>query len=83
MKIIPFILCWLFLGFIGFIINQICFFYEMKDEEDVVTDFMVALALGFAYFVSVIVVAIGTYLPKILKPFVLQLMKIIQKIRRK
>lgn len=81
--ILLFILLWIFIGIIGFIINQICFFYELKDEEDIVIDFMVGIFLGFIYFAAVIVVVIGTYLPRILKPFVLQLMKTIQKIRRK
>ena len=83
MKMLLLIPLWIFMGFIGFIINQLCYFYEIKDEDDIVIDFMVGIFLGFIYFAVVIIVVIGTYLPKILKPFVIRLMKIIQKIRRK
>lgn len=87
MNIIKFILCWFAFGFIGFILNQIHIVDEeavsMMDEEDKVADFMASIVLGFLYFISVVIVLIGIYIPKFITPFVMWVMKIIQKIRRK
>lgn len=87
MKIILFILCWIGFGLIGFILDQIRIVDESRvftiDEENIVADFMASIVLGFIYFISVMIVLIGIYVPKFLTPFVMWLMRIIQKIRRK
>lgn len=87
MKILKFILGWASFGFIGFMLDQIYIVDKetvfVIDEEDKVADFMASIVMGFLYFVSVVIIIIGDYVPKFITPFVMWLMKIIQKIRRK
>lgn len=86
-KIIILILCWFVFGFIGFLLYQI-YIADYKDvlminEEKITSDFIGHIILGFIGFISVMINLIGIYTPKLLTPFVIWLMKIIQKIRRK
>lgn len=87
MNILKFILCWASFGFIGFMLAQIHIVDEetvfMIDEEDKVSDFMASIVMGFLYFISVAIIIIGNYIPKFITPFVMWLMKIVQKIRRR
>lgn len=87
MKILKFIVGWASFGFIGFMLDQIYIVDKetvfVIDEEDKVADFMASIVMGFLYFVSVVIIIIGDCVPKLITPFVMWLMKIIQKIRRR